>query len=77
MKVKQVLLEGYMLVKKFLLALVHSIVAGIIFGISLTILVMAPVEALFYGGLDPISLVRSTLALLLVLGSNCQRKYIL
>ena len=68
-----------MLVKIFLLALVlvHSIVHGIIFGISLTILVMVPVEAVLSGGLDPIMLFRSTLALLLTLGSNCQRRYIL
>ena len=42
-----------MLVKnKFLLAfvLVHSTVIGIIFGISLTILVMVPVEGVLLGG---------------------------
>ena len=67
-----------MLVKTFLHALVfaHSIVVGIIFGISLTILVMVPVEAVVSGGLDPILLVRSTLVPLLALGSNFQRRYI-
>ena len=68
-----------MLVKIFLVALVfvHSTVVDVIFDISLTILVMVPVEVGFSGGLDPILLVRSTLALLLTLGSNCQRRYIL
>ena len=55
----------------------HFIVVGVIFGISVTILVMVPVEAVFSGGLDPISLVRSTLVLLLALGSNYWRRYIL
>ena len=79
MKVKQMLLEDKMLVKIFLFALVlvNSTVVDIIFDISLTILVMVPVEAGFSGGLDPISLVRSTLALLLTSGLNCQRRYIL
>ena len=59
-----------MLVKKFLLGLVIvlSLVIGIIFDISLTILVMVPVEVVISGKLDPILLVRSTLALLLVIG---------
>ena len=63
--------------KKLLLALVlvHSIVVGIIFGISLTILVMVAVEVVVSGGLDPILLIKLTLALLLTLGSNCQRRY--
>ena len=47
-----------MLVKKILLALVlvHSIVVDIIFGISSTILVMVPVEVVFWGELTPICL---------------------
>ena len=63
-----------MLVKKILhaLVLVHSTIAvGIIFGISLTILVMVPVEVVLSGQMDPIMLIRSTLAPLLTLGSNC------
>ena len=62
--------------KKFLLALVlvHSTVVDTIFDTFSTILVMVPVDAGFSGGLDPISLVRSTLALHLTLGSNCQRR---
>ena len=49
--------------KIFLLALVHSTVVDTIFDTSLTILVMVPVDARFFGGLDPISSIRSTLAL--------------
>ena len=66
--------------KKFLLALVivqSTIVASIIFGVSSTILVMVPVEAVLFGGFDPITLFRPTLVLLLTLGLNCQRRYIL
>ena len=65
--------------KTFLLplVLVHSIVVGIILDISSTILVMVPVEAVIFGGLDPISLIRSTLAPFLALGLNWQRRYIL
>ena len=66
--------------KKFLLALVlfHStIVVSIIFGVSSTILVMVPVEAVFLGLQEPIMLFRSTLVLLLTLGLDCQRRYIL
>ena len=66
--------------KKFLLALVlvHStIVVSIIFGVSLTILVMAPAEVVLSGVLEPITLFRLTLALIITLGSNCWRKYIL
>ena len=68
-----------MLVKNLLaLVLVHStIVVSISFGVSSTILVMVPVEAILFGGLDPITLFMSTLALFLALGSNCQRRYIL
>ena len=55
----------------FLLALVHSTVFDTIFDTSLTILVMVPVDAGFSGGLDPISLIRSTLVLHLALDSNC------
>ena len=71
-----------MLVKIFfkifllVLVLVHSTVVGIISDISLTILVMVPVEAVFSEGLNPILLIRSTLVSLLALGSNCQRIYI-
>ena len=44
-----------MLVKKFLLALVHStIVVGIIFGMSSTTLVMVPVEAVLLGSWIPL-----------------------
>ena len=66
-----------MLVKKILLALVlvHSII--IIFGVSSTILVMVPVEAVFSGELEPIALSRSTLALLLTLDLDSWRRYIL
>ena len=39
--------------KIFLLALVYSTVVDTIFGASLTILVMVPVEAGFFGGLIP------------------------
>ena len=62
--------------KKNLLALVlvHSTVVDTIFDISSTILVMVPVDAGYSGGLAPILLVRSTLALHLTLGSNCQRR---
>ena len=46
-----------MLVKKFLLALVHvhSTIVVIIFGVSLTILVMVPVEVVFLGVQEPIN----------------------
>ena len=57
------LLEEYMLVKKFSLALVHSTVVDTIIDTSLTILVMVPVNARLFGGLDPIISIRSTLAL--------------
>ena len=46
-----------------LLALVHSIVVDTIFDTSLTILVMVPVDAGFFGELYPISFIRPTLAL--------------
>ena len=49
--------------QKILLAIVHSTVVDTIFDASLTILVMVPVDAGFFGGLDPISSSRSTLAL--------------
>ena len=64
----------YVCKEKCLLALVlvHSTVVDTIFVTSSTILVMVPVDAGFSGGLDPISLIRSTLALHLTLGSNCQ-----
>ena len=58
--------------KIFLLALVHSTVVDTIFDTSLTILVMVPVDAGFSLGLTPILLIRSTLALHLALGLNCQ-----
>ena len=60
--------------KKILLslALVHSTVVDTIFDTSLTILVMVPVDAGFSWGLDHMLLIRSTLALHLALGSNCQ-----
>ena len=60
------------------LVLVHStIVVSITFGVSLTILVMIPLEAVLLGELDPITLFRSTLVSLLPLGLNCWRRYIL
>ena len=49
--------------KKFLLALVHSTVVDTIFYASSTILVMVPVDAGFLGRFEPISSIRSTLAL--------------
>ena len=49
--------------KNVLLALVHSTVVDVIFDTSSTILVMVPVDAGFFGGLDPISSIRSTLVL--------------
>ena len=60
--------------KIFLLALVlvHSTVVDTIFDISLTILVMVPVDTGFSRGLAPILHIRSTLALHLALVSNCQ-----
>ena len=70
-----------MFVKKtfyLLLSLSHSSVVDVIFDISSTILVMIPVETVFSGGgLAPISHVKSTLALFLTLGLNCQRRFIL
>ena len=68
-----------MLVKKFLLALVlvHSTIVVIIFGVSLAILVMVPVEVVFWGVLGPITLSRPTLAPLLALGSDSWSKHIL
>ena len=65
--------------KKILLALVlvHSTIVVIIFGVSLTILVMVPVEVVFLGVQEPIMLSRSTLALLLTLGLDSQIRYIL
>ena len=54
-----------MLVRKILLALVlvHSTVVDTIFDTYLTMLVMVQDDAGFLGGLDPISSIRSTLAL--------------
>ena len=46
--------------KFFLLALVHSTEVDTIFDTSLTIPVMIPVDAGYFGGLDPISSIRST-----------------
>ena len=59
--------------KKKLLAfvLVHSTVVNTIFDTSSAILVLVPVDGGFPGWLDPISLISSTLALYLTLGSNC------
>ena len=54
------------------LVLVHSTVHDAIFDTFLTILVMVPVDAGFSGGLDPISLIRSTIVLHLTLGLYCQ-----
>ena len=65
--------------KIFLLALVlvHSTMFFIIFGVSLAILVMVPVEVIFWDALGPVTLSRPTLVLLLTLGSDSQRKHIL
>ena len=60
--------------KIFLLALVHYTVVDTIFDISLTILVIVPVDAGFSSGLAPILHIRSTLALHLMLGSKCRRR---
>ena len=49
--------------KNFLLALVCSIVIDTGFDASLTILVMVPVHAGFFGGYEPIYSIQSTLAL--------------
>ena len=62
--------------KIFLLALVlvHSTVLDTNFNTFSTILVMVPVNAGFSGRLDPILLVRSTLALQLALGLTYRRR---
>ena len=61
-------------VKFFLLALVLvlSTVVDIIFDTFLTVLVIVPIDAGFSCRLAPILLIRSTLALHLTLGLNCQ-----
>ena len=70
---KQTLLEGYMLVKIFLLALVlHSTVVDTIFDASPTILVMVPVDAGFLGGLIPCHLLDQPLHCTSHLALNCQ-----
>ena len=51
----------------FLLALVHSTFVVIIFCVSLAILVMVPVEAVFLEGVRPTAISRPTLVLLLTL----------
>ena len=72
MSVKQVLLERDMLVKIFLLALVHSTVVDTIFYASSTILVMVPVHAGFFGGLSSSLLLGQPLHCTSHLGLNCQ-----
>ena len=68
-----------MLVKKFLLAfvLVHSSIVVVIFGVSLAILVMVPVEAVLLGEPECIMHYALTLAPLLALGLDSWRKHIL
>ena len=59
------------------LVLVHSTIVVIIFGVSLAILVMVPVEVIFLGCIRIHMPSRPTLALLLTLGLDSQRKHIL
>ena len=65
--------------KKFFTCLCpcHSTIVVIIFGVSLAILVMAPVEAVFLGELECIMLFGLIPVLLLTIGSDSQRKHIL
>ena len=56
------------------LVLVHSPLVDTIFNTSLTNLVMLPVDAGFFRGMDPISPIRSTLVLHLTFRFNLSMK---